>query len=136
MSRKASFRLLFGLAGVVTVFMLVIGSGSAQPAPSASVAIVCGTGVGSATVTVNLEVSVFVPTVVGVATYTCGPNSGSGLTRVRASIPASQAYGFVTAVVTMTTAAGTGGCFLNSAPTLKQTCQINGTGPAVSVTVR
>jgi hypothetical protein len=136
MSRKASFRLLLGLAGIATMFMLVVGAGSAKPPPSAAVAVVCDTGVGSATVTVTLYVSVFNQTVLGTGVYTCGPDSISGLTRVREKLVATGEPGFITAGVSMTTATGTGGCFLNSVPTLKDTCQIDGAGPAVSVTVR
>ena len=73
---------------------------------------------------------------VGPATFTCGPDSISGLTRVRDSIPASQAYGWVTANVALTTTAGTGGCLIQGVTTFKQTCQINGTRPAVSIIVR
>lgn len=141
MSRKASFRLLLVLAGVVTASMLLVGTGSAKPPPSASVSIVCDKGVGTATVTIDLRVSLFVPTVVGgPATYTCGPDSTSGLTRVRDTLTATQAYGWVTATVSMTTAAGPGGCFLGGVPTLKDTCQIDSgagpAGPAVSITIR
>ena len=127
---------LIVLAAIAALLVLSIGTGSARPLPSASVSIGCATGVGSATVTVTLftNFTLLVPT--GTATYTCGPNSLSGLNRVRASLPSTQAYGFITANVVMTTAAGSGGCFLNSVPTLKDTCQILATGPAVSITVR
>lgn len=137
MSRKTSVRLLLVLAVVVSGCMLLVGTGSAKPPPSAAVSIVCDRGVGSATVVVTLQASLFDSTVVGgPATYTCGPDSISGLDRVRDKLVATADYGFIKADVAMTTAAGSGGCFLNSVPTLKDSCQINGTGPAVNVTVR
>lgn len=137
MSRKASFRLLLGLAAVVTMFMLLVGTGSAKPPPSAAISIVCDRGVGTATVTVTLKVSLFDQTVVGgPVTFTCGPDSISGLDRVRDKIISSQEPGWISVAGTLTTAAGSGGCFIESAPTLKDSCQINGTGPAVSITVR
>src|SRR5262245_9459553 len=111
MSRKTSLRLLLVLAAVVTGCMLLVGTGSAKPPPSAAVSIVCNKGVGSATVDVTLKTSLIDQTVVGSGSYTCGPDSISGLDRVRDKLVATGNYGWVSVAVSMTTAAGTGGCF-------------------------
>lgn len=124
------------LLSVVTAVALPLAA-HAGPAPSVSVSLVCDRGVGSAAVTISLQPSLLDSTPLGSATLSCGPDSTSGLRADRQKVVLLGNAGWVNvSAFSITTAAGTGGCFGGSALPAKITCQLSGTGPAATLTVR
>ena len=130
---KTWFALLLSVATAVALPF----AAHAGPAPSVSVSLVCDRGIGAATVTITLQPSVFPQTILGTATLSCGPDSISGLRAERLRVVLTGNAGWVNVSgFTITTAAGPGGCPGGSVLPAKLTCQIGGTGPAATLTVR
>ncbi len=130
---KTWFALLLSVATAVALPL----AAHAGPAPSVSVSLVCDRGVGAAAVTITLQPSLFVSTNLGSATLSCGPDSISGGRADRQKVLLTGNAGWVNvSVFAITTAAGTGGCPGGSVLPAKLTCQIGGTGPAATLTVR
>ncbi len=129
---KTWFALLLSVATAVALPF----AAHAAPAPSVSVSLVCDRGVGAADVTITLQPYIG-GTALGTATLSCGPDSFSGLRAERLRVVLTAPAGWVNvSVFAITTAAGTGGCPGGSVLPAKLTCQIGGTGPAATLTVR
>lgn len=129
---KTWFALLLSVATAVALPF----AAHAGPAPSVSVSLVCDRGVGTADVTITL-LPYIGGTALGTATLSCGPDSFSGLRAERLRVVLTAPAGWVNvSVFAITTAAGTGGCPGGSVLPAKLTCQIGGTGPAATLTVR
>ena len=129
---KTWFALLLSVATAVALPF----AAHAAPAPSVSVSLVCDRGVGAADVTITLQPYIG-GTALGTATLSCGPDSFSGLRAERLRVVLTAPAGWVNvSVFAITTAAGTGGCPGGSVLPAKLACQINGAGPAATLTVR
>ena len=130
---KTWFALLLSVATAVALPF----AAHAGPAPSVSVSLVCDRGIGAAQVTITLQQDLFNSAPLGTATLSCGPDSFSGLRAERLKVLLTGNAGWVNvSVFAITTASGSVGCPGASVLPAKLACQIGGTGPAATLTVR
>jgi hypothetical protein len=114
--------------------LLFTAVGSATHEPAAKATLICDKGVLQAFAGVELRVNGS-PENVGSAELSCGENL-SGL-RDHATIVASQPFDFVLFNWLLTTDAGSRLCLSQDGTLpLEASCQVNGTGPAITVIVK
>ena len=131
------FSKLFAVVSVLALSASWSATAMAAPAPSVAVSLVCDRGVGSSFVVATFQPNVFDQTPLGSVTLSCGPDSVSGLRADRQKVSLPAAAGWVNiSTFTLQTAAGSGGCPAASEIPAKVNCQIVGTGPSATLTVR